>query len=508
MYDLLLFRILKHFKYGMRMKTIQHIIWTFVLLAVSARLPAENHIVSESQSSISTVVGFEPAKLAIIGAGYVGLVSGACLAEIGHNVVCLDINAERIAKLNNGIIPIYEPGLDELILRNIANGRLRFTTDYADAITWAQVCFIAVDTPVSAEGQANMSSVNRVAASIAQHMDGYKVIVNKSTVPVGSSVHVRKIIEENLAKRGANISFDVVSNPEFLKEGCAINDFMKPDRVVVGASSDKAAAMMRNIYAPFQLSNDQLLFMDPASAEVTKYAANAMLAARISFMNELSGYCELVGANIMNVRQGIGTDKRIGMSFLLPGPGYGGSCFPKDVRALYSHARSLDYDMTLIKAIEAVNEHQKTTLGEKVLHYFDLRAGRGERTIAVLGVAFKPDTDDIRESPALVLIDQLLFNRAQVRVYDPIAMDNARRQIGENSMVTWCKDEYEAVTGADAVVIVTEWKQFKTLDYAKIFSLMKGRALFDGRNLLSPKEMAKMGFDYSGIGIRQVLAAP
>lgn len=439
-------------------------------------------------------------EILIIGTGYVGLVSGTCLAEMGHHVTCLDINSNKIELLNKGFIPIYEPGLEEMVARNTKAKRLKFTTDYENAVKNALVCFIAVDTPVSEDGFANMAAVKAVALSLAQHLGEYKVIVNKSTVPVGSADLVREIVLGELERRKVHIPFDVVSNPEFLKEGNAVNDFMKPDRVIIGTESPQAAAIMKQVYEPFMLSHDRMIVMDIHSAEITKYAANAMLATRISFMNELAGFCELAGADINKVRKGIGADKRIGYNFLYPGPGFGGSCLPKDIRALHAHARSLGYDMPLVKAVETVNKRQKEVIGKKVIHYFSNKGGVAGKTIAILGLAFKPDTDDMRESSSLTLITQLLANQARVRLYDPAAMDNAKKLIPDSPAITWCQNEIEATDGADAIALITEWKQFRLLDFPKIIPKMKGRAFFDARNQYNPSEMEKRGLDYICIG--------
>lgn len=442
----------------------------------------------------------------IIGSGYVGLVTGTCMAEMGHHVICLDINQEKIDNLNRGILPIYEPGLEELIKRNVKSHRLTFTTDYAKSVATSNVCFICVDTPVSPEGEANLQYVRSVAATLAQHMESYKVIVNKSTVPVGTAALVRSIITDTLTKRGLSIEFDVVSNPEFLKEGCAVNDFMKPDRVVIGVDNAKSAAIMKEIYSPFMLNHERLFIMDIPSAEVTKYAANAMLATRISFMNELSVFCETTGADINKVRKGIGSDKRIGYSFLYAGGGYGGSCLPKDVKALRSHARSMGLDTPILDAIEVVNERQKKVIGNKIAAYFAEKQGLSGKTIAIFGLAFKPDTDDMREAPALVLVQQMLKAGAVLRLYDPVAMDNAKKLIPDSPYITWCNDEYEAAQGADAIALITEWKQFRFLDFEELTKIMKGNAFFDARNQFHPLDVAKKGFDYISIGQATVLA--
>lgn len=439
-------------------------------------------------------------RILIIGTGYVGLVTGTCLAEMGHHVTCLDINQAKIDALNNGIIPIYEPGLEEMVKRNVKAHRLHFITNYAEGIAHSSICFIAVDTPITEAGHADLQYVHRVAATIAEHMQEYTIVVNKSTVPVGTANSVSQIISDVLHRRGVSIDFDVVANPEFLKEGNAVNDCMKPDRVVIGSNSPRATAVMQEIYAPFMLSHERLILMDIISAELTKYAANAMLATRVSFMNELAGLCELTGADVNKIRKGIGSDKRIGYSCLYAGPGFGGSCLPKDIRALRSQGEALGYDMPIIEAIERVNFRQKRVVGNKIAQYFEHNGGLSGKTIGILGLAFKPDTDDMREAASLVLIGQLLSAGARVRLYDPVAMDNAKRLIPDNPNIVWCNDELETASGVDAIALITEWKQFRFLDFAAISERMKGRAFFDGRNQYNPQDMAKKGFDYISIG--------
>lgn len=445
--------------------------------------------------------------LLVIGTGYVGLVTGTCFAEMGHHVVCLDIDQNKIGKLTRGEIPIYEPGLEEMVKRNLNAGRLRFTSDYSQAVEDAAVCFITVDTPMGQDGNADLSNFKRAAISIAQHLNGYKIIVNKSTVPVGTAAMVAEIIAEELRKREADFDFDVISNPEFLKEGNAIQDFMKPDRVIVGTSSDKAAAIMKEIYAPFMHNHERLIVMDIASAEMTKYAANAMLALRISFMNELAGLCELMGADINKVRKGIGSDARIGHSFLYAGPGFGGSCFPKDVRALCAQAAAQQYELSIASAITSVNTRQKLVLASKIFRYFSEKGGLANATIAILGLSYKPDTDDIRESASLVLIEQLLEVGVKLRLYDPQAMANAKKVLGSPSQISWCETELEAAEGADALVLLTEWKQFRFIDFQQLHLCMRGKAFFDGRNQFNPTEVAKKGFDYISIGRSPVYAS-
>lgn len=436
----------------------------------------------------------------VVGVGYVGLVTGTCLAEMGHDVICLDINEKKIEMLNSGVIPIYEPGLEEMVKRNEKAGRLHFTTDYAKGVADSEICIIAVETPISQKGGADLTALKKAASSIAQHMDGYRLIANKSTVPPGTAITIREVIQQTLDQKNASIEFDVVSNPEFLKEGNAINDFMKPDRVIIGTDTPRAAAAMKKIYAPFMLNHERLIMMDVASAEMTKYAANAMLATRISFMNEMANFCELIGADINKVREGIGSDKRIGYHFLYPGPGYGGSCLPKDIHALRHHADILGYDTPILDAIETVNRRQKLILASKLQEYFKDKGGLSNKTIGILGLSFKPDTDDMREAPSLLLVETLLGQNASLRLFDPVAMDNAKKCLPTSPLITWCNSELEAAVGADALVLVTEWKQFRFLNFSKIHSLMKGRLFLDGRNQYAAHEVASRGFDYIGIG--------
>lgn len=439
-------------------------------------------------------------KLLIIGTGYVGLVSGACLAEMGHDVICLDTDAKKIVALQSGSIPIYEPGLEEIVRRNAAAKRLTFTTDYATAVAAASVCFLTVDTPIGKNGQADLTSLTYAVETLAMHIDSYKIIVNKSTVPVGSADYVTDVIDRILSTRNIDVDFTVVSNPEFLKEGNAVNDFMKPDRVVIGSCDEKAISTMKQIYAPFMVNHDRLIIMDVRSAEMTKYAANAMLALRISFMNELSGLCELFNADINKVRIGIGSDKRIGHNFLYPGPGFGGSCFPKDIRALQHQAAEKEYETDLLCAISHVNMKQKKVIANKILRYFSEKQGAAHATIAILGLSFKPDTDDVRESSSLTLINLLLEVDAKLRLYDPVAIENCKKVIPNHPNITWCDSVLDAADGADALALMTEWKQFRFLDFPALRQKMRGFALFDGRNQFHPSDVIKEGFDYISIG--------
>ena len=443
-------------------------------------------------------------QLLIIGAGYVGLVTGACFAEMGHNVICLDIDHSKVEQLKKGNLPIYEPGLKEIVERNIKTKRLSFTTNYQEAVEQALICFIAVNTPANEDGSANLQYVKSAASNIASCMPSYRLIVNKSTVPIGTGDLVSHIIEEKLKTKNLNIDFDVVSNPEFLKEGNAINDCMKPDRVVFGCNSKKASQLMKTLYSSFNLNHDRILEMDVRSAEMTKYAANAMLATRISFMNEIASICEETGADIGFVRKGIGSDPRIGYHFLYAGAGYGGSCFPKDIQALRSTASNFTNCKTaLLDAVDEVNNHQKTKLGKKIIKYFSKKnALLKGKTIAILGLSFKPDTDDMREAPSLTLIHQLIKAKANVKAFDPIAIDNAKKWLSPEitSQITWCQDEISCTIDADAVVLITEWKQFRMLNFNQMLKVMKGNAFFDGRNQYSPQEMKEIGFDYFCFG--------
>lgn len=433
--------------------------------------------------------------IAIVGTGYVGLVSGACFAEMGINVTCVDIDEKKIARLLAGDIPIYEPGLDELVKRNVEAGRLHFTTDLRTCLDDVEVVFSAVGTPPDEDGSADLKYVLAVARTFGQNIKKYTILVTKSTVPVGTAKRVKTVIAEELARRGENIDFEVASNPEFLKEGAAIKDFMSPDRVVIGIESDRAKGVMERLYRPFSMNNYRLYFMDIPSAEMTKYAANAMLATRISFMNDIANLCDLVGANVDMVRKGIGADARIGSKFLYPGCGYGGSCFPKDVKALAKTAKEYGYTMGVIEAVEAVNERQKAILAKKIEGLVGDLSGR---TIALWGLAFKPETDDMREAPALVLIDRLLQAGAKVKVYDPVAMEECKRRIGDS--VTYCKDMYDAVVDADALALVTEWKEFRVPSWSVVKRVMKGNVIVDGRNIYDKAEVIGVGFTYSAIG--------
>ena len=434
-------------------------------------------------------------NIAIVGTGYVGLVTGTCFAEMGAHVTCVDVDAQKIEKLNNGIMPIYEPGLEELVKRNVGFERLKFTTDLTVVLDDVEVVFSAVGTPPDEDGSADLKYVLAVARQFGQHINKYTILVTKSTVPVGTARKVKAAIQEELDKRGVDVPFDVASNPEFLKEGAAIKDFMSPDRVVVGTESEKAKEVMTRLYKPFLINNFRVIFMDIPSAEMTKYAANAMLATRISFMNDIANLCERVGANVDSVRKGIGTDSRIGSKFLYAGCGYGGSCFPKDVKALVHTGMDNDYHMEVIEAVERVNEKQKSIVYDKILKAVGDVKGK---TIAILGLAFKPETDDMREAPALVVIDKLLNDGATVRVFDPIAMDECRRRIGD--AVTYCKNMYDAADGADVFALMTEWRQFRMPSWNVIKKVMTGNVVIDGRNIYDRQELEENGFVYTRIG--------
>ena len=435
-------------------------------------------------------------KIAIVGTGYVGLVSGTCFAEIGVNVTCVDTNKEKIESLQKGNMPIYENGLEEMVLRNMKAKRLKFTTSLESCLAEVEVIFSAVGTPPDEDGSADLKYVLEVARTIGRNMKQYKLVVTKSTVPVGTASKVRAVIQEELDKRGVTVDFDVASNPEFLKEGNAISDFMSPDRVVVGVESARAEKLMSKLYKPFLLNNFRVIFMDIPSAEMTKYAANSMLATRISFMNDIANLCEIVGADVNMVRSGIGSDTRIGRKFLYPGIGYGGSCFPKDVKALIKTAEQNGYTMRVLTAVEEVNENQKSVLFEKLMKQFngDLQG----KTVALWGLAFKPETDDMREAPALVLIDKLLKAGCKVRAYDPAAVQECKRRIGDT--IYYACDMYDAVLDADVLMLVTEWKEFRLPSWAVIKKTMSRQIVLDGRNIYDKKEMEELGFVYHCIG--------
>lgn len=435
-------------------------------------------------------------KIAIVGTGYVGLVSGACFAEMGADVTCVDVDKRKIEMLQKGQIPIYEPGLEELVERNVADGRLHFSTDLGECLDQVKIVFSAVGTPPDEDGSADLRYVLEVAREFGRKINQYTLLVTKSTVPVGTASKVKAAVSEELAKRGVDVPFDVASNPEFLKEGDAIDDFMKPDRVVVGVESDRAKELMERLYKPFMMNNYRMIFTDVASAEMIKYAANSMLATRISFMNDIANLCEIVGADVNMVRKGIGADARIGSKFLYPGCGYGGSCFPKDVKALIRTAEQQGYRMQVLEAVEAVNERQKGILFEKFERYFN--GDVAGRSVAMWGLSFKPETDDMREAPSLVLIERLLAAGCKVRAFDPIAMDEARRRLGDK--IEYCTSKYDALEGADALMIVTEWKQFRLPNWSRVAELMKGRVVIDGRNIYDRQEVEAAGLDYLRIG--------
>jgi len=434
----------------------------------------------------------------IFGSGYVGLVSGTCLAEVGNNVVCVDVDQRKIDMLNNGQVPIYEPGLDQMIERNVKEGRLSFTTDIDKAVKHGLFQFIAVGTPPDEDGSADLQYVRAVAKSIGEHMDEYRVIIDKSTVPVGTADKVRETVLEALQTRNLNLEFDVVSNPEFLKEGDAIDDFMKPDRIVIGTDNPRTTELLRALYAPFNRNHDRLVAMDIRSAELTKYAANSLLATKITFMNELANLAERLGADIENVRLGIGSDPRIGYHFIYPGCGYGGSCFPKDVSALEKTAKQVGYDAKLLTAVESVNNKQKTILFDRINNYFngDLKG----KTIAMWGLSFKPNTDDMRDAPSRVLMEALWAAGASVRAYDPEAMEETKRIYGQREGLTLCEEPMDVFDGADAMTLLTEWRIFRSPDFDAIKNALSSPVIFDGRNVYNPSLLAEMGFDYYGMG--------
>lgn len=437
-------------------------------------------------------------KVTIIGTGYVGLVTGTCLAEVGNHVVCVDVDAGKIARLRQGQIPIHEPGLEPLVRENLAAKRLSFTTDIAEGVKHGDVIFIAVGTPPDEDGSADLRHVLGVAADIGRHIEEYRVVATKSTVPVGTANKVRDVITAELKKRGVSVSYSVASNPEFLKEGAAVEDFLRPDRIVVGADDERAIRVMRELYAPFNRNHERVIIMDIPSAELTKYAANAMLATKISFMNEMANLAERLGADIEAVRRGIGADPRIGYHFIYPGCGYGGSCFPKDVQALHRTARENGYDADILTAVEAVNERQKAVLLKKIDRHFG--GDVAGRRFALWGLAFKPDTDDMREAPSRVVLEGLWSRGATVAAFDPVAEDEARRIFGERADLVLSPDPYEALDGADGLVLVTEWKMFRSPDVAEIARRLKGRVVFDGRNVFDPAAFARAGITYYGIG--------
>ena len=435
-------------------------------------------------------------NISVIGAGYVGLVTGACLADVGNNILCLDLDKEKISSLKNGKIPIYEPGLESLVEKNQRAGRLHFTSDVKQAVEFGELQFIAVGTPSGEDGSADLNYVLEAANSVGQLMISPKIIVNKSTVPVGTGDKVRNVINQELKKRGVSLRFDVVSNPEFLKEGAAIEDFQKPDRIIIGVESDESASVMKALYSPFQRNRNKLIIMDVRSAELTKYASNAMLATRISFMNELANLSEKLGADVEKVRIGVGSDSRIGYSFLYPGCGYGGSCFPKDVKALIKFANDCDYPMKILTAVEEVNDDQKKIIPEKITKFFGVDLSN--KTFAVWGLAFKPGTDDMREAPSITVIEDLLEKGAKVKAFDPVASAEAKKIF--QSSVEYCKTPSSAVEGADALIILTEWKEFRSPDFNSLKKSLRSSSIFDGRNLYDPEYLKSFGINYFPIG--------
>lgn len=440
-------------------------------------------------------------NIAVVGTGYVGLVTGACFAEMGNRVICVDIDEKKITNLKNGIIPIYEPGLENIVLKNVKSGDLTFTTKIEEALAKANICFIAVGTPMGEDGSADLQYVLAVAESIGKYMDKHMYIIDKSTVPVGTADRVSETVARVLKQRGSNLTFDVISNPEFLKEGAAVSDFMKPDRVVVGADNEKAMDVMRELYGPFTVNHERFIGMDIKSAEMTKYAANSMLATKISFINEISRICELVGADVNKVRKGIGSDSRIGYSFIYPGCGYGGSCFPKDVQALIKTSRNNGYEPKLLASVEDVNYSQKKVISEKVVKRFgeDLKG----KTFAVWGLAFKPETDDMREAPATTIISDLTERGAKIKAYDPKAFKEAQEcYLKGNTAIEYVDGKYDALKGSDAMILITEWKEFRSPDFEEIKKSLKSPVIFDGRNQYNKEKLNEMGFEYFQIGVR------
>ncbi|MFN8575773.1 MAG: UDP-glucose/GDP-mannose dehydrogenase family protein [Candidatus Sericytochromatia bacterium] len=440
-------------------------------------------------------------KISIIGTGYVGLVSGTCFAEMGNDVICADINSEKVEQLKNGIIPIYEPTLEELVKRNYKEERLFFTSDIKEAIETSLIIFIAVDTPSQEDGSPNLKRVESVARDIGKYINSYKIVVNKSTVPVGTADFVKSIILEEMEKREENIEFDMVSNPEFLKEGTAIEDFMKPDRVVIGTDNVRTAEIMKELYSPFVRNDNPIITMDIKSAEMTKYAANAFLATKISFINEIANLCEALGADVANVKKGMASDSRIGGQFLFPGLGYGGSCLPKDVKIINNSAKESDYKATIFETVNKINDRQKTIIVDKIFKYFK---NKKDLTIGIWGLSFKPQTDDIREAPSIIIIKKLIENGFKINAYDPEAIENVKKLLGENENIKYFENMYDALDGVDAMLLVTEWMQFRRPDFEKMKKLMKNPLIFDGRNQYEPTNMRKIGFSYYCIGRQSV----
>lgn len=437
-------------------------------------------------------------KVSIIGTGYVGLVTGACLADVGNQVLCLDVDETKIQQLKNGIIPIYEPGLEDIVARNIAQGRLHFTTNIQESVHFGKIQMIAVGTPPGEDGSADLQYIKTAAKNIGELMTESKIVINKSTVPVGSGDLVKKTIQTELKNRNLTLRVDIVSNPEFLKEGAAIEDFMRPDRIIVGTDSTDVAEEMKSLYAPFQRNHDKMILMDVRSAELTKYAANAMLATRISFMNDLSRLADALGADIEWVRKGIGSDPRIGSQFLYPGVGFGGSCFPKDVKALLHMGNDNNINLAVLEGVELTNRTQKTYFVEKVLRRFNNQLSG--KTLAIWGLAFKPNTDDVREAPSIDIINQLIRAGSKIQAYDPVATNEAQKVLKSTDKIKFCKKATETLEGADALLVITEWTEFRALDFQTMKSLMKGHIIFDGRNIYNSKEVTKNGFEYFGLG--------